>query len=41
MNQLTELDLQPVDDTPPPERPDRWDQAVVAGYLHDLLRPSV
>ena len=38
MNQLTELDVQPVDNTPPPERPDRWDQAVVAGYLHDLLK---
>ena len=25
-------------DTPPPIRPDRWDEAVVAGYIYDLLR---
>ena len=23
-----------------PERPERWDEAIVAGYLYDLLRGS-
>jgi hypothetical protein len=27
-----------IDDTTPPVRPDRWDEAVVAGYIYDLLR---
>jgi hypothetical protein len=38
---MNELETQPIDDIPQPERPDRWDEAVVAGYIYDLLRPSV
>jgi hypothetical protein len=35
---MNELEPQALDDTPPPDRPDRWDEAVVAGYIYDLLR---
>jgi hypothetical protein len=38
---MNQLHLQPIDNSPPPPRPDRWDQAVVAGYIYDLLRPAV
>ena len=37
---MNELDAQVIDDTPPPVRPDRWDEAVVAGYIYDLLRDA-
>ena len=33
---MTEPDLQATDDTTPPARPDRWDEAVVASYIYDL-----
>jgi hypothetical protein len=29
---------QAIDDIPQPERPERWDEAIVAGYIYDLLR---
>jgi hypothetical protein len=38
---MNQLELQAVDQPPPPPRPDRWDHAIVAGYLYDLLRPAV
>ena len=38
---MNELEPQALDDTPPPDRPDRWDEAVVAGYIYDLLRGEV
>ena len=37
---MNQLELQTSDQTPPPERPERWDEAVVAAYIYDLLRPS-
>ena len=37
---MNQLELQAIDETPPPERPERWDEAIVAGYIYDLLRPS-
>jgi len=30
-----------IDDTPQPERPERWDEAIVAEYIYDLLRAAV
>jgi len=38
---MNEQELHAVDDNPQPERPERWDEAVVAGYIYDLLRVSV
>ena len=38
---MTEPHLQAIDDTPPPVRPERWDEAIVAGYIYDLLREEV
>jgi hypothetical protein len=38
---MNELAPQAIDETPPPDRPDRWDEAVVAGYIYDLLRGDV
>jgi hypothetical protein len=38
---MNQLELQAIDKTPPPERPERWDQAIVASYIYDLLRPAV
>jgi hypothetical protein len=38
---MNQLDLQAIDKNPPPVRPDRWDQAIVAGYIYDVLRPAV
>ena len=38
---MTEPDLQATDDTTPPARPDRWDEAVVASYIYDLLREEL
>ena len=38
---MNQLDLQAIDKSRPPVRPDRWDQAIVAGYIYDLLRPAV
>ena len=38
---MSQLERPASDQTPPPERPERWDQAIVAGYLYGLLRPSV
>ena len=35
---MNQLELNVPDDIPPPDRPDRWDEAIVAGYLYDLLR---
>jgi hypothetical protein len=35
---VNEPQPQAVEDIHEPERPDRWDEAVVAGYLYDLLR---
>ena len=35
---MTEQHLQAIDETPPPARPERWDEAIVAGYIYDLLR---
>jgi hypothetical protein len=38
---MNQLELQAVDKNPPPERPERWDHAIVAGYIYDLLRVAV
>ena len=38
---MTEPHLQAIEDTPTPDRPERWDEAVVAGYIYDLLREEV
>jgi hypothetical protein len=38
---MTQLHLQAVDEIPSPVRPDRWDRAIVARYIHDLLRGLV
>ena len=35
---MNQLELEAVENTPSPERPDRWDQAIVAGYIYDLLK---
>jgi hypothetical protein len=35
---MNELETPAIDDTAQPERPERWDEAVVAGYIFDLLR---
>jgi hypothetical protein len=32
---------QAIDDTTQPERPERWDEAIVAEYIYDLLRAAV
>ena len=29
-----------IDNIAQPDRPDRWDEAIVAGYIFDLLRGS-
>ena len=35
---MNQLEPQQIDDTPQPDRPERWDQAIVASYIYDLLR---
>jgi hypothetical protein len=35
------LQLQAVEEIPQTDRPDRWDQAIVARYIYDLLRGLV
>jgi hypothetical protein len=35
---VNEPEPQAIDITPQPERPERWDEAIVAGYIYDLLR---
>jgi hypothetical protein len=35
---MNQLEPESVDLNPPPDRPERWDDAVVAGYIYDLLR---
>jgi hypothetical protein len=37
---MNEPEPHAVNETPEPERPERWDQAVVARYIYDLLRGS-
>jgi hypothetical protein len=37
---MNELDLQVSGDTAAQGRPERWDEAIVAGYLFDLERDS-
>jgi hypothetical protein len=32
-----QLQLQAVNEIPQPVRPDRWDQAIVARYVYDLM----
>jgi hypothetical protein len=38
---MNKTDSQAIDHIPQPERPERWDEAIVAGYIYDLLRPAV
>jgi hypothetical protein len=38
---VNQLQLQAIDEIPQPARPDRWDQAIVARYIYDLLRGLV
>ncbi len=38
---MNQLQLHPIDEIPQPERPERWDQAIVARYIYDLLRGLV
>jgi hypothetical protein len=38
---MNELESKAIEQTPPPARPDRWDEAIVAGYIFDLLRDDV
>jgi hypothetical protein len=35
---MNQLEPNLPDDSHAPDRPDRWDEAIVAGYLYDLLR---
>ena len=35
---MNQLEPDRPDDIPPSDRPDRWDEAIVAGYLYDLVR---
>ena len=35
------LQVQAVEAIPQPARPDRWDPAIVAGYIYELLRGRV
>jgi hypothetical protein len=35
---MNEPEPQAIDQNPQPERPERWDDAIVAGYIYDLLR---
>ncbi|HEX5895079.1 MAG TPA: hypothetical protein VFY47_02040 [Thermoleophilaceae bacterium] len=37
---MNEQEPHAVDETPERERPERWDQAVMASYIYDLLRGS-
>jgi hypothetical protein len=37
---MNEQELHAVEETPDRERPERWDQAVMASYIFDLLRGS-
>ena len=38
---MNELEPHAIEEIPPPERPERWDQAIVARYIYDLLRGLV
>jgi hypothetical protein len=38
---VNQLQLQAIDEIPQSPRPDRWDQAIVARYIYDLLRGLV
>jgi hypothetical protein len=38
---MNQLRLEAIDQIPAPERPERWDHAVVARYIYDLLRGLV
>jgi hypothetical protein len=38
---VNQTEPQAIDTVPQPQRPERWDQAIVAGYIYDLLRPAV
>ena len=35
---MNEPEPEAIDQTSKPERPERWDEAIVAGYLYDLLK---
>ena len=35
---MNEPEPQAINDITQPDRPERWDEAVVAGYIYDLLR---
>ena len=37
---MNQPDAPAIDNIAQPDRPDRWDEAVVAGYIFDLLRGS-
>ena len=37
---MNETDPQAIENIPDPERPERWDEAIVAGYIYGLLRPG-
>jgi hypothetical protein len=37
---MNETEPQAIDNTAQPERPERWDEAIVAGYIYHLLRGS-
>jgi hypothetical protein len=38
---MNETDSQAIENIAEPERPERWDEAIVAGYIYELLRPGV
>jgi hypothetical protein len=37
---MNETEPQAIDTTAQPERPERWDEAIMAGYIYELLRGS-
>ena len=38
---MNETEPQAIDTAAQTERPERWDEAIVAGYIYDLLRDGV
>jgi hypothetical protein len=37
---MNETEPQAIENIAEPDRPERWDEAIVTGYIHDLLRGS-
>ena len=37
---MNEAETHAANSSPEPDRPERWDEAIVAGYIYELLRPG-